>query len=75
FKIADMGVGMVTKGRISFTPKRIKGLDGLRAILAKAKEIEALARATAIGIRKVAEALQTEGGEDAVALRIAEAYI
>lgn len=41
FRIADMGVGMVTKGRISFTPKRIKGIDGLRAILAKAKEIEA----------------------------------
>lgn len=41
FKIADMGVGMVTKGRISFTPKRIKGIEGLRAILAKAKEIEA----------------------------------
>jgi heterodisulfide reductase subunit C len=41
FKIADMGVGMVTKGRISFTPKRIKGIDGLRAILAKAKAIEA----------------------------------
>ena len=40
FKIADMGVGMVTKGRISFTPKRIKGMDGLRAILAKAKELE-----------------------------------
>jgi hypothetical protein len=36
-----MGVGMVTKGRIGFTPKRIKGLDGLRAILAKAKELEA----------------------------------
>jgi hypothetical protein len=41
FKIADMGVGMVTKGRISFTPKRIKAMDGLRAILTKAKEIEA----------------------------------
>ncbi len=41
FKIADMGLGMVTKGRISFTPKRIKGIEGLRAILAKAKEIEA----------------------------------
>lgn len=41
----------------------------------KAKEIEALARSTAIGIRKVAEALQTAGGEDAIALRIAEAYI
>ncbi|MCL4395427.1 MAG: 4Fe-4S dicluster domain-containing protein [Chloroflexi bacterium] len=41
FKIADMGVGMVTKGRISFTPKRIKSIDGLKAILAKAKELEA----------------------------------
>ena len=41
FKIADMGVGMVTKGRISFTPKRINGIDSLRAILAKAKELEA----------------------------------
>ena len=41
FKIADMGVGMVTKGRISFTPKRINGMDSLRAILAKAKELEA----------------------------------
>lgn len=41
FKIADMGVGMVTKGRIGFTPKRIKGMDGLKAILAKAKELEA----------------------------------
>lgn len=41
FKIADMGVGMVTKGRIGFTPHRIKGLDGLKAVLAKAKELEA----------------------------------
>jgi heterodisulfide reductase subunit C len=40
FKIADMGVGLVTKGRISFTPKGIKGMDGLKAILAKAKELE-----------------------------------
>ena len=40
FRIADMGVGMVTKGRIGFTPKRIKGMDGLRAILTKAKELE-----------------------------------
>jgi heterodisulfide reductase subunit C len=40
FRIADMGVGMVTKGRIGFTPKRIKGMDALRAILAKAKELE-----------------------------------
>jgi heterodisulfide reductase subunit C len=41
FKIADMGISMVTKGRLSFTPKRIKGIDGLKAILAKAKELEA----------------------------------
>ncbi len=49
FKIADMGVGMVTKGRISFTPKRIKGIDGLKAILAKAKEIEAQDDAKILG--------------------------
>ena len=41
FKIADMGVGMVTKGRISFTPSHVKGLNGLKAILAKAKDLEA----------------------------------
>ena len=41
----------------------------------KAKEIEAIARATAIGITKVADALQEEGGDEAIALRIAEEYI
>jgi heterodisulfide reductase subunit C len=40
FKIAGMGVGMVTKGRMAFTPTRIKGMDGLKAILNKAKELE-----------------------------------
>lgn len=41
----------------------------------KAKEIEAIARATALGIAKVAEAMEEKGGDDAVALRIAEEYI
>lgn len=40
FKIADMGIGMVTKGRMAFTPKRIRGIQGLKAIIAKAKELE-----------------------------------
>jgi heterodisulfide reductase subunit C len=40
FKIAGMGIGMVTKGRMDFTPTRIKGMDDLKAILAKAKELE-----------------------------------
>jgi heterodisulfide reductase subunit C len=40
FKIAGMGMVMVSKGRIAFTPKRIKDLDGLKAILNKAKEVE-----------------------------------
>jgi heterodisulfide reductase subunit C len=40
FKIADLGISMVTKGRLSFTPKHIKGIDGLKAILVKAKELE-----------------------------------
>lgn len=41
FKIADMGLGMVTKGRMAFTPKRIRGIQGLKAIIARAKELEA----------------------------------
>jgi heterodisulfide reductase subunit C len=40
FKMAGMGLGMVSKGRMDFTPKQIKGIDGLKAILAKAKELE-----------------------------------
>jgi len=40
FKIAGMGVGMVTKGRMAFTPTRIKDMNGLKAILDKAKELE-----------------------------------
>jgi heterodisulfide reductase subunit C len=40
FKMAGMGVGMVSKGRMAFTPKRIRGLAGLKKILAKAKELE-----------------------------------
>jgi len=43
FKIADMGFGMVTKGRMAFAPTRIKGMDGLKRILAKAKQLEAQA--------------------------------
>ncbi len=41
FRMADMGVGMVTKGRMDFVPRRINDIDGLKAILAKAKELEA----------------------------------
>jgi heterodisulfide reductase subunit C len=43
FKITDMGLGLVTKNRLAFTPTRIKGMKGLKAILAKAKELEAAA--------------------------------
>lgn len=38
--LAPMGLGMVTKGRMGVVPHRIKGVKGLRAILAKAAEIE-----------------------------------
>ncbi len=41
FNMAPMGIGMVSKRRMDFTPTAIKGLDGLKAILAKAKELEA----------------------------------
>jgi len=43
FKIASMGTGMLTKHRMAFAPTRIKNLDSLKAILAKAKQLEASA--------------------------------
>ena len=40
--IAPMGIGMLRSGRIGLMPpKRIKGMDGLKKILAKAKDLEA----------------------------------
>jgi heterodisulfide reductase subunit C len=39
-RLAPMAMGMVTKRRMDFTPTSIQGLDGLKAILAKAKELE-----------------------------------
>jgi len=39
-KMAPMGIGMMRKGRMDMTPKRIKGIDSLKAILQKAKELE-----------------------------------
>lgn len=41
----------------------------------RAQEIELIATATAEGLRKIAEAIQTPGGKDAVSLRIAEQYV
>jgi heterodisulfide reductase subunit C len=38
--MAPMGIGLVAKGRMGFVPHRIRGIDGLRAILARAREIE-----------------------------------
>ena len=40
FKIAGMGTGMLSRGRMAFTPTRIKGANGLKAILRKAKKLE-----------------------------------
>ena len=39
--LAPMGLGMLSKGRMDLTPKRIEGLGQMKAILAKAKELEA----------------------------------
>jgi regulator of protease activity HflC (stomatin/prohibitin superfamily) len=41
----------------------------------KAAEIELLATATAMGIEKVAQAINSEGGQSAVNLRVAEQYV
>jgi len=40
FKMASMGMGLVSRGRMAFTPKRIRDLEGLKNIIAKAKELE-----------------------------------
>lgn len=37
--MATMGMGMMMRGRMDLIPKRIKGLDGLKAILAKARSM------------------------------------
>lgn len=37
---AKLGLGMLSKGRIDMTPHQIDGIDQLRAILQKAREIE-----------------------------------
>jgi regulator of protease activity HflC (stomatin/prohibitin superfamily) len=41
----------------------------------QAAAIQAIATATAVGLRKVAEAIQAQGGIEAVQLRVAEKYI
>lgn len=38
---AQMGLGMLTRGRLDLTPHKIDGLEQLKAILARAKELEA----------------------------------
>lgn len=39
-KMAPLGLGMMRKGRMDLTPRKIKNLDSLKAILNKAKEME-----------------------------------
>jgi hypothetical protein len=39
-KMMPMALGLLRKGRMDLTPKRIKNIDGLKSILAKAKELE-----------------------------------
>jgi heterodisulfide reductase subunit C len=38
--MAPMGLGMLNKKRMQITPKKIEGIDQLKAILARAKEVE-----------------------------------
>lgn len=40
--MAPMGYGMLRKSRMDLRPTKIKGIDQLQAILAKAKEVEAV---------------------------------
>ena len=38
-------------------------------------QVPSVAEATAEGIRKIADAIQTQGGAEAVSLRVAEQYV
>ena len=49
--------------------------DQINRAKGEAEAIISVATATAEGIRKVAESIQSQGGSDAVSLRIAEQYI
>ena len=46
-KKSGFGLGMFTKGRLDIMPTRIKGMDQLKAILSKAKDIERQSAAAA----------------------------
>lgn len=50
-------------------------LDKINRAKGDAEAIIAVANATAEGIRKIAESIQSDGGTDAVSLKIAEQYI
>ncbi|MFM2242139.1 MAG: hypothetical protein RLZ97_994 [Verrucomicrobiota bacterium] len=52
-----------------------KKLSQINEAEGKAREIELLANATADGIRRIAEAIQSPGGQEAVNLRVAEQYV
>lgn len=57
--------------------KRSEGekMKRVNEAVGRAKEIQLVATATAEGIRKIAEAIQAQGGAEAVNLRVAEQYI
>jgi heterodisulfide reductase subunit C len=55
--VAPMGIGMLTKGRLGFRPKRIHGVDSLRAILERAGELEAAELGIANPTRRAAAAV------------------
>lgn len=40
FKVAPMGLGMLSRGRMDLTPHRIRHIDELRAVLERAKELD-----------------------------------
>jgi heterodisulfide reductase subunit C len=40
--MAPMGLGMLSKKRMEIAPRRIEGIDQLKAILTRAKEVEAM---------------------------------
>jgi len=39
--VVELGMGLLTKGRMDMTPHKIEKIDQLRKIMARAKELEA----------------------------------
>ena len=71
---AQINIAEAEKAEVVLESEAAK-IDQINRAQGEAQAIRAVAEATADGIRKVAEAITDNGGEEAVALKIAEKYV